>query len=128
MQRVLDMFPDAHFLHLVRHPRGHGESVVKYMADLGGPDRAPRWLRELVAFDPVDHNVGPPPSGVDPQHAWYALNQKILTFLKQVPVERQLRVRSEDVLMDPDSELTRIGAWLGLRVDDEALDAMKSPE
>lgn len=128
MQRVLDMFPDAHFIHLVRHPRGQGESVVKYLADLGGPGQAPRWLHELVAFEPVDHNVGPPPSGVDPQHAWYALNRKILTFLKQVPVERQLRVRSEDVLMDPDIELKRIGAWLGLRSDDEALDAMKSPE
>ena len=31
MQRVYAMFPQARFLHLVRHPRGHGESVMKYL-------------------------------------------------------------------------------------------------
>src|SRR5215472_8892372 len=29
MNRVLAMFPGAHFIHLVRHPRAHGESVIK---------------------------------------------------------------------------------------------------
>lgn len=128
MNRALDMFPDARFIHLVRHPRGNGESVMKYFADLGGPGVAHMWLQMLVAFDPVDDSVGPAPSGCDPQHAWYTLNHNILTFLERVPPERQLRVRGEDLLMDPDRELADIARWLSLRADSRAVRAMKHPE
>ena len=42
MQRVYSMFPQARFLHLVRHPGGYGESVMRYLreAKMLGPSRA----------------------------------------------------------------------------------------
>src|SRR5262245_4334853 len=33
LRRVYEMFPQAMFLHLVRHPRGHGESVMRYLGE-----------------------------------------------------------------------------------------------
>ena len=39
-----------------------------------------------------------------------------------------MRVRAEDVLNDPDSQLRAIAAWLGIRTDDGAIDAMKHAE
>src|SRR5262245_29459069 len=31
LHRMYRMFPNARFIHLLRHPRGHGESVIKLM-------------------------------------------------------------------------------------------------
>jgi sulfotransferase family protein len=128
MNRALAMFPDARFIHLVRHPRGFSESAMRYFADLGGKGVAHTWLHDLVAFDPVDDATGPAPSGCDPQHAWYTLNHHILAFLEQVPAERRLLVRSEDVLTETDAELARIARWLGVRTDAQPLAAMKRPD
>ena len=49
-------------------------------------------------------------------------------FLRAIPADRQLRVRGEDVLQDPDTHLRTIASWLGVRTDDAAVDAMKHPE
>ena len=39
-----------------------------------------------------------------------------------------MRVRGEDLLSEPDTYLRKIAEWLGLRTDEEALEAMKHPE
>jgi Sulfotransferase family len=59
MRRVLRFFPEARFIHLVRHTRSYCDSVVKYMHLLATPayrprerpvedDVAPRWIRDLA--------------------------------------------------------------------------------
>ena len=30
LERIREMFPSVRFIHLLRHPRGHGESNLKY--------------------------------------------------------------------------------------------------
>jgi hypothetical protein len=79
-----------------------------------------------IARQMMDHSTTPPTP--DPQILWLALHENILEFLKTVPAERQMRLRGEDVLMDPDRYLTDMCSWLGLRTDAEALDEMKHPE
>jgi len=130
LRRTFEMFPRAKFLHLVRHPRAYGESVLKQLSKWRWRRREPpSWLFNLATFEnnPVAGRVLQT-TAVDPQKSWYALNMKICRFLTSIPDEQKLQVRGEDILVDPDSVLPRICNWLGVRVDASAIDAMKHPE
>ena len=150
MRRAYRFFPQARFIHLARHPRGHGDSVLKYLSELAKPeyhlatvdavptlksraalDRVPRWISDLASFpySSPSHGAGSPSApGVDPQRGWYVLNMNIVMFLKSIPRRQWITVRGEDVLTDPDRGLRQIVAWMGLRTDNEAVEEMKHPE
>ena len=92
--------------------------------------RAAHRLRRLALF-PADSTPSAwahPPTGVDPQHGWYALHSKILAFCTELAPEQVYFLRGEDLLSDPDHHLARLAAWLGLRADDETIEMMKNPE
>ena len=127
LQRAQSFFPRARFLHLLRHPRGHGESVMKYADYCAQQGQVPEWLNHLASF-PTPFPSRCDPGGVDPQRGWYALNMNICQFLASVPEERKLLIRSEDLLAHPEATLRRIAGWLGLRTDAEAIDQMMHPE
>ena len=126
LARAYRMFPGARFIHLVRHPKGQGASVMNYMKVRAkhGPIPASHWLLQMAWYGQSGTESGPP----DPQHAWYALNQNICEFLKAVPVSQQCTVRGEDLVTEPDSAFLPILNWLDLRTDYEALERMKHPE
>jgi hypothetical protein len=133
LRRIHAKFPSARFIHLVRHPRGHGDSVLKEIAanEAHAPLAATNWLLQIATYRPPGENGKRAWSenGVrDPQHWWYARNTAIREFLQTIPVEQQLRVRGEEVLNDPDARLPEIVSWLGLRTDPAAIEAMKHPE
>jgi len=65
---------------------------------------------------------------IDPDLVWLAPHRTIVEFLRAVPQERQLRLRGEELLADPDAHLGRIAEWLGIDRDPAALDRMKHPE
>jgi len=115
LARVIRTFPQARFIHLLRHPRGVGESVIGTFGDRG-----------LVLRGFVDYRTDPPTP--DPQKMWYSIHTNILMFLEGVPKEQQYRVRGEDLLSEPDDHLRDIAGWLGLRTDRAAIDEMKHPE
>jgi hypothetical protein len=71
--------------------------------------------------------MGPLPD-LDPQRGWYALNMNICEFLESVPRQRKLRIRSEDLLADPDRILCQIAAWMGVKADPASIAEMKHPE
>jgi hypothetical protein len=133
LERAYRMFPQAKFLHLVRHPRGYGESVMKIIREKReklGPLRVSHWIR-LASFPDVSRNVGGERqrhARLDPQYGWYALHMNICEFLKSVPDNQKLRIRVEEVLRDPNRGLQEIAAWMGLRTDAEAIEEMKHPE
>jgi hypothetical protein len=133
LHRMYGFFPQARFIHLLRHPRGHGESNVSYYrkgAEQGRPPHLP-WLfrSHLNIRHPTGEGWRPLTTGIlDPQHGWYVHNKNILKFLESVPDDQQMRVRAEDLLTDPDRGLKEIADWMGLRTDDEAIEAMKHPE
>jgi len=133
LQRMYQLFPQAKFIHLVRHPRGHGESVMKYLRGRQklGPVPASHWLLHLASFpypSASGGDVAQRPPNLDPQRAWYVLNMNICEFLKSVPDDQKMRIRGEDLLADPDRGLREIADWMGLRTDSEAIDEMKHPE
>jgi hypothetical protein len=140
MQRVHRFFPAARFIHLTRHPRGHGYSVLKYLQMLTRPeyrpreggadvDTVPEWVRTLAAFPyPSAAQDDGSESSEDPQCGWFVLNTNIVTFLKSIPHHQWTVVHGEDLLGDPDRCLRQVAAWLGLRTDQEAVEEMKHPE
>jgi hypothetical protein len=115
LYRAVQAFPETRFIHLLRHPRTQGESLWK----LGG-ELAARNMRGL------DYGTDPPT--VDFQKAWYSMNVNILTFLAGLPEEQQLQIRGEQIMRDPATHLREIAGWLGLRTDDQAVEAMLHPE
>lgn len=127
MRRAQECFPHARFLHLVRHPRDHGESVLKYSSFCAQGGLVPEWLSVLASFPtPLQERSDPEP--IDPQRGWYALNMNICQFLDTVPWERQLHIRSEDVLANPETTLRCVAGWLGWRTDAAAIEEMMHPE
>jgi hypothetical protein len=137
LRRAHAMFPDSRFIHLVRHPRAQGDSVLKYGAALkadcpGAP--LPKWMQQFASHPPAPPAPGEeaeppvPPGSLDPQWGWYTMHCNIVHFLKEVPPEQVLRIRGEDVLADTDSALSSLATWLGLRADAAAIEEMKHPE
>ena len=116
MQRMLREFPRARFLHLIRHPHDQVKSRLDRRLSLEGYG-GPKSLEEAAQV-----------LGGDPAHLWFATHQAILRFLQDVPPKQQFFVRSEDILSAPDEHLREIARWLGIRSDDEAIEAMKHPE
>jgi hypothetical protein len=128
LRRLRALFPDARFIHLVRHPRGHGESVAKLMRELEPHGPLPRWLLKLAGAQRRPGAGSHRRTAIDPQHSWLEKHRIICEFLDSVPQTEYLRVRGEDLLSEPDAHLQRIADWLGLRTDPEAIEAMKHPE
>lgn len=99
LQRALRAFPDARFLHLVRHPR----AVCEF------PRRRPA---EAPAAETV----------------WLRPHLQILEFLETVSPERQRRLLGERLLNNPTVYLAQIAQWLSIQGDDTSLGAMLHPE
>jgi hypothetical protein len=60
--------------------------------------------------------------------SWVEVHCRILQFAATLPKHRYMRVRAEDVLNQPRSQLPAIAAWLGNRIDEDAIEAMMHPE
>lgn len=115
LNRIHKTFPNAHYIHLLRHPRTQGTSMMR-IAD----------GKMAILMDSIDRSTKPPI--VDPQYAWYRIQQNILDFLSTVPAEQQMRIHGEDVLTDPRSHFETICQWLNLSWDESIFQAMLHPE
>jgi hypothetical protein len=115
MRGLLNAFPDARFLHLIRHPVAQSKSV---MAINEGA-----FTMKVQAFE-----IGDDYAMLEPQIAWHDVNLNILQFLDDVAPEHQVRMRGEDIMGNPQHYLAEICRWAGLRDDAEAVEAMMHPE
>ena len=126
LRRAYRMFPDARFIHLVRHPRGQGESVLKFIDNASRTGPVPRWLLHLAKSAPRSKLRDS--RELDPQGGWYERNLNICEFLELVPADQKMRMRGEDILTDPSRHLQEIAGWLDVRTDAQAIEEMKHPE
>jgi hypothetical protein len=115
MQRIYETFPDAKFIHLVRHPIPQSKSVMALN------DGIFALFVNAIDFQ-ADRAI------LEPQIAWHDININILNFLDMVPAENQMRIRGELIMENPRQELAGICRWLGIRDDEEAVDDMMHPE
>jgi hypothetical protein len=119
MLDLLDAFPKARFIHLVRHPRGMSESYLK-LNDL------PIQLLACAECGAVDRS-GPKPVA-DPQILWHDYNLRILRFQEMVHPDRWLRINGEAFFTNLDDNLVDLCRWLDIATDPESIAAMKRPE
>jgi hypothetical protein len=115
LRRMYAAFPEARFLHLVRHPIPQGKSVLKLNNGI--------FAVFVNSFD-----LDGPEAILDPQICWHDINVNILNFLELVPSSQQMRIRGEEFMARPQELLRELCGWLGLRDDDEAIAAMMRPE
>ncbi|MBS0560129.1 MAG: sulfotransferase [Proteobacteria bacterium] len=116
---MLEAFPKARFIHLVRHPRGMSESYLK-LNDL------PIQLLACLECGAVDRSGDKPIA--DPQILWHDYHLRVLRFQEMVHPDRWIRILGEDFFTDLDNQLHRLCDWLGVSTAPEAIAAMKRPE
>ncbi|WP_457573337.1 sulfotransferase family protein [Desulfolithobacter sp.] len=115
MRRILETFPDARFIHLVRHPVAQCKSVMKLNDGIFA-----LWVNALEFQE--DRAI------IEPQIAWYNINITIMNFLDMVPEKNKMRLQGEKLMEQPVRYLRRICQWLEIRDDDKAIDEMMHPE
>jgi hypothetical protein len=115
MQAIYRTFPDARFLHLVRHPVATCKSIMALNEGA--------FALYVNSIDFLKDRAI-----VDPQFAWHDLNINILNFLDQVPAAQKMRVRGEDIMEDPRHFLGDVCRWLNIRDDALAINEMMHPE
>ena len=115
LNQTLETFPNAKFIHLIRHPISQGKSVMNLYDG---------------AFAVVAHSIdfSNDKAVLDPQIAWHDINLNILELLERVPAENQIQLRGEDVIAQPERYFGQICRWLGIRDDAEAINEMLHPE
>jgi hypothetical protein len=131
LQRMLSMFPLARFIYVLRHPRGFGEFLMKGIEAAARQGPVPYWMLNLASFPGAAASEDGTPHrdpGFDPQRAWYVLNANACEFLKLVPADQTMLLHTEDLFRERRPTLERIASWLGLRTDEEAIEAMEHPE
>jgi hypothetical protein len=113
--RIFKTFPDARFIHLVRHPIPQCKSVMNLNDGI--------FALFVNAFDFEEDRAI-----VDPQIAWHDLNINILNFLEMVPRDQHMRILGEKFMEHPRESLAAICRWLGIRNDEDAIEEMMHPE
>ena len=109
LNRLTSAYPRARYLHLTRHPVATQRSLQEH------------WNRIVPGYS----LPGQPMSGIA---SWVEVHCRILRLAATLPGNRYLRVRAEDVLNNTRAQLRAIAAWLGIRADENAIEAMTHPE
>ncbi|MFZ8201755.1 amino acid adenylation domain-containing protein, partial [Alteromonas portus] len=99
------IFPNAHYIHLVRHPAGMINSFEKAS------------LHQILYLNEHDYS-----SAKLAELVWYESQKNICQFLANVPQERHLQVHFEDLVSDSDSVMRSICGFLDIEFVNEVLD------
>jgi hypothetical protein len=131
MERTRENFPDARFLHLVRHPIGYGCSLLEFYHRFSQVRSASETEALLCNPESIFFGLMSKPGDVhalDPQRCWYLRQSAVVAFLRGVPPRQQMRMRAEDLLVCPSASLGAIARWAGVRDDPFAIEEMTHPE
>ncbi len=109
LERMSSAYPRARYLHLTRHPLTTQRSMQEHRA---------RTVPEDPQRDEPMYGIA----------SWYSTHRRILLFGLTLPSHRYMRVKAEDLLNDSESQLRAIAAWLEVRTDRQAIEAMRHPE
>jgi hypothetical protein len=115
LKRINETFPDAYYIHLVRHPKSQGRSMMNISEGL-----------MAILGNSFDCSTVPPT--IDPQYWWYDIQLNILEFLKNIKPSHQMFLRGEDVLNDPKFYFEEISRWLGFDWNESILEVMLRPQ
>ena len=111
IDRMLRNFPQANYLHLLRHPRGTATSVLS--------------LREGHA---VLKRLAGSLASLDPERVWRQSHERVMAATANLPNGQCMRLKGEEFLAYLDIYLPQICEWLGISTSPDAIEAMKHPE
>lgn len=111
LNRVVDAYPSAHFLQLLRHPRSRGLSHQKAMRQ-----QALMRLKSMLGGE------------LDYEAKWTDTHVMIHDLGRQLPPGQMMRIIGEDLLRESRFWLPQICEWLDIRDDEAAIEAMLHPE
>ncbi|ASC74060.1 Polyketide synthase [Halomicronema hongdechloris C2206] len=105
LERAEQLFEDARYIHLVRHPYAVIDSFVRHR------------MEKLFTLDTLAHR--------DPyriaEQAWWESNHNILQFLQQVGPDRGHQLRYEDLVREPEPILRDLCDFLAVPFDPAVL-------
>lgn len=110
LARLHQHFPEAYYLHLVRHPRTTCKSIYE--------------IQQKTAIL-AKRRTGTP---TNPESLWLRANRNILHFTRQLRPGQTLRIQGELLLSQPEVYLPQIAEWLEIRTDADAIAEMLHPE
>ncbi len=102
LERAEELFENAKYIHLVRHPYAAIESFCRLRMDklIGSGDANPYQLAESI---------------------WANSNQNILDFFEQINPERHHQVRYEELVTEPKKVMAQLCQFLGISFDPSVL-------
>jgi hypothetical protein len=115
LNRIGESWGDAYFLHLVRHPRTQGNSMMTVADGM-----------MTILSSSIDYSTEPPV--VDPQYLWLRMQRNIMNFLSSIPEPQKMFLRGEDILSNPEIYFEKICRWLNLDWNEKAYQCMLHPE
>ncbi|HEY9738849.1 MAG TPA: sulfotransferase [Coleofasciculaceae cyanobacterium] len=115
LNRIHKTFPNAQYIHLVRHPRTQGQSVMNINNGF-----------LAIVTNSRDYATNPPT--VDPQFLWGRTQANILEFLSTIPSHQHIRFRGEDILNEPRLHFEKLCKWLNLSWNESIFEALLHPE
>ncbi len=98
---MLDMFPEAYFIHLLRHPFAVAASVAQFNQTVNGD-----FWKGLTLAEAVER---------------WTYHEKNVLELKRMDRVKVLDVRYEDLCQETEKELRRIFAFLNLAVNERMI-------
>ena len=107
IKRSYEYFPNAQYLHLIRHPRPTCQSIARIIADgdrKRGTDRVAK---------------------TDPEAIWLRSNSNCVAFSTTVPPGRMMAIQGEQLLGEPNLYLAQIAEFLGLDGSPESIGSAK---
>ncbi len=100
LKRAEMYFQDPYYIHLTRHPYGTIFSILESKVDQQFIDFHHPFSRSELA-----------------ELVWLESHRNILQFLNEIPRERVIRLRFEDLVANPRQEMERVCQFLGIEFD-----------
>lgn len=116
LARILQAYPRARFIRLVRNPVAWAQSMARWGA---AGDAVLRLYPEAA---------GSPHGPIDPMSVWVGANRRLDAALAPLPDDQRITVLGEDVLTRPTEVMTDLLHWLDLSAEQALLDRMLHPE
>ncbi|MGQ0502993.1 MAG: sulfotransferase [Panacagrimonas sp.] len=114
LRRLHRQVPDAHVLHVTRHPWTQGCLLAA-------------WARDRLFVPPDYKDHGFQPAITDPQIPWLRANTNVEALTQALPPGRRWRVQLEQIDNAFDEHIAALCNWLGVDAGVAALKAMRSP-
>lgn len=130
-KRVVASQPDAKFVHLLRSPQAQAQALSRSVRQslVTSIEYWPRRGSHQPCIDMweigeqyVDWSSTP--AVFDPQFAWFRNQSAIVEATADLPADRLLRLKFEDVQADPPGALGGLLDWLGADVSRPQIDGM----